>query len=179
MLELWWTHHLHAYLQYTILPLPFALVQPAIHSDLWQERSHCKEHAIQALFASSEWTRPNHIGAWGDNAPNIHQSFGWLDESRKIFAERPHREFLNSDHLEDHYSTIWASPALFGIVCAFSHIIMKRQLILSICLCNEKAVSFFPIGSGSLPQHEQKMRDQMLGDGDTNGVTHDRVLEIE
>lgn len=139
----WWTHHLHAYLQSTILPLPFAPVQPASHGDLWQGQSHCKEHAIQALFASSEWTRPNHTRAWGDNAPNIHQAFGWLDESRKIFAERPHREFLNSDHLGDHYSAIWASPALFGIVCAFSHIIMKRQLIYRSASATKRLLAFF------------------------------------
>lgn len=47
---------------------------------------------------------------------------------------------------------------------------------LSPCLYNEKIVSFFSIGSGSLPKHKQKKHDQIFVDGDTNGVTHDRVL---
>lgn len=99
-----------------------------------------------------------------------------MDESRKIFAKRPRREFLNSDHLEDDISTIWALSCTVWHSMHFSSYHNEEAADLSTCLYNEKIVSFFSIGSGSLPKHKQKKHDQILVDGDTNGVTHDRVL---
>lgn len=132
---------------------------------------HGKEHAIRALFTSSEWTRPDHVWTWGVSARNLQSplAFG-LGKLRKIFAEMPYREFLNPDHLEDISATWVLACAVWHSLCFLSYH-TEEAIDISTCLCNQMIPSVFCWVLVPFPNRNKQKLDRILWDRDATRVT--------